>query len=134
MKFIDYFIKAKNFFIAIISITALQSLAKLFAIYPSMPFDLIGLIKIFAVFYAGCKLNLGFKNSLILGVLLFLSIIWYVPIALPGIVLISGELIVLSSILITAAANSIIYAVAAMLGNLSAKLISKYIKKKKIKI
>jgi len=125
MKFVEYFSKGKNYFIAIISVTALQALAKLFSIYPELSFDFIGLSKLLVVIYAGYKLRLGVKNSALLGALIFLSIVWYVPITLPGIIFISGAFIIFSSIMITIISNTIIYSLAAMLGNLLNKKNSK---------
>ncbi|MFA5303171.1 MAG: hypothetical protein WC393_01380 [Candidatus Nanoarchaeia archaeon] len=122
MKFIEYFTKAKTYFIILISITVLQSLALLFAIYPKFSIDPIGIIKLLIAIYAGFKLKIGFKHSAILGALMFLSIIWYVPIALPGIVFISGNFIIFLTFTITAVINLVIYALAAMLGNLLARI------------
>ncbi|MFA5332958.1 MAG: hypothetical protein WC376_00490 [Candidatus Nanoarchaeia archaeon] len=122
MKFIEYFTKAKNYFAILILITVLQSLALLFAIYPKFSFDPVGIIKILIAIYAGFKLKIGFKRSAMLGALMFLSIIWYVPIALPGIVFISGTFIIILTFAITAVINLVIYALAMMLGNLLARL------------
>ncbi|MDD4354041.1 MAG: hypothetical protein PHN56_06320 [Candidatus Nanoarchaeia archaeon] len=122
MNFVDYFKKSKNYFIALIFITVLQLLAKLFAIYPNLSFDYIGIIKILIVSYAGYKLKLGFKKSAILGLLLFLSISWYIIFALPGIIFISGTLMIMINIFIVAVINILIYIFAAMLGNMLAKI------------
>jgi hypothetical protein len=118
MKIAEYFTKGKNYFIAIVAITALQALALLFAIYPKLSIDPVGIIKILIVIYAGYRLKLGFKCSAMLGFLLFLSVIWYVPMALPGIVFISGAFMIILNVSIVAALNILIYALSAMLGNL----------------
>ncbi|VVB75613.1 Uncharacterised protein [Candidatus Tiddalikarchaeum anstoanum] len=120
MKFAEYFIKGKNYFITIIVITLLQVLATLFALYPKGLIDPVGIIKILIVGYAAYKLKLGIKESAMFGALLFVSIIWYVPFVIPGIVLSAGVLNLTLVIIIDVLANMAIYVSSGIVGNLFA--------------
>lgn len=118
MKLKDYIVKGKNYFIAIIVITLLQVLASFFALYPKNIFDPVGIIKIIIVGYAGYKLRLGTKNSAVIGLLLFSSVIWYIPFVLPGMIFSAGIINVLLVIATTSIINIILYSAVAVIGNI----------------
>lgn len=128
MKVKDYFIKGKNYFLAIVIITIIQSVLSLFTISSNTLINPLGIIKLIIVGYASYKLRFNIKESLLLGALMFLSVIWYLPFAMPVYVfmldLLSSSLIILTNALI----NTGVYAGASVIGCLISK---KFNKKKK---
>lgn len=126
----DYFVKGKNYFIALIIVTALRALTSIFALYPRIGFlDPISIINLFIVGFASFKLRLGFKQSALLGVLMFCSIIWYLPFAMPGIVFTLDWLSMTLILSVNIGINASIYAGTAII----TYLISKKLKGKKKK-
>lgn len=120
MKFLEYFKKGRNYFVALVVFTLLQAVASVFALYPRLIIDPLGVIGILIVGYAGYKLRLGLKQSAVLGVLMFLTVIWYVLLVIPGAVFATGLTSILLVIATNALLNLVIYAIAAVMGNLIA--------------
>lgn len=119
MRFKEYFTKGKNYFIALIIVTALRAFALLFALYPRIGlFDPISIINLVIAAYAGYKLKLKIKESIILGALMFLSIIWYLPLVIPAVVFMSGFINIILVLLTSTLINAAIYSGAVVLGRL----------------
>jgi hypothetical protein len=84
MKLKDYFIKGKNYFLALIGVTILQSALSLFSIIPIILINFLSIIKLMIAGYSSYKLGFNIRESLLFGALMFLCVIWYLPFAIPA--------------------------------------------------